>query len=144
MRPLQINNENISVAMMSQLDQLQLKCFQLMYTAAAAAVVVMLISRTKWRKRRREQHEGQEYVMEVNFLSSADTGTLLRWEKVTVKKEAGEMGCQKRQMWSDHCCSPGRCTASATNACVVCKHFLWFLSSLFIRDWKLIHLESSQ
>lgn len=58
-RALQITNKNISTVMMSQLYQLQLKCFQLTYGAAAADVIVMLISRTKWRKRRQEQHEGQ-------------------------------------------------------------------------------------
>lgn len=45
---------------------------------------------------------------------------LLRWEKWLQnkekggknKKEAGEMGSHKRQMWSDGCCcSPGRCAA---------------------------------
>lgn len=65
MRALQINSENISLVMMSQLDQLQLKCFQLMYTAAA--VVVTLISRTKWRKRRQKQREGHEDAMGVIF-----------------------------------------------------------------------------
>lgn len=65
MSALQINNENISLVMMSQLDQLQLKCFQLMYTAAA--VVVTLISRTKWRKGRQKQREGHEDVMGVIF-----------------------------------------------------------------------------
>lgn len=67
MRAIKINNKNISIVMMSQLDQLQLKCFQIMYAAAAAAAVVMLISRTKWRKGRQEQYEGQEDVMGVNF-----------------------------------------------------------------------------
>jgi len=67
MRALQFNNDDMSIVMKSQLYQLQLKCFQLMYTAAAA--VVMLISRTKRRKRRQEQHEGQEDVMGVSFLS---------------------------------------------------------------------------
>lgn len=68
MSALQINNENISLVMMSQLDQLQLKCFQLMYTAAA--VVVTLISRTKWRKRRQKHREGHEDVMGVIFFFS--------------------------------------------------------------------------
>lgn len=65
MTALKINNKNISIVMMSQLDQLQLKRFQITYAAAAA--VVMLISRTKWRKGRHEQYEGQEDVMRVNF-----------------------------------------------------------------------------
>lgn len=54
------------------------------------------------------------------------------------------MGCQKRRMWSDGCCFPGRCTASATNYLSCLQPFLWFISRLFIRDWKLTNLESSQ
>lgn len=51
------------------------------------------------------------------------------------------MGSHKRQMRSDGCCcSPGRCAALLE----LFAGILQLLSGLFIRDWKVINLESSQ
>lgn len=54
---------------------------------------------------------------------------------------------ERRDAKKDECGLMGaasQATASATNYLSCLQPFLWFISSLFIRDWKLTNLESSQ
>lgn len=111
---------------------LQLLCLRSITTEMFSANVcsccfVMLISRTKWRKRRLEQHEGQKDIIGFNFLSSADMALSLRGKKQQ-QKGGRRDGMPKKTnlVWwlplsKQMCC---QCNKQR----VICKHFLQIFS----------------